>query len=94
VTSIRDRVSRYVSKDYPAQLQDASRLLARQKPITTGDGEPEVLRDPPMRYTPSTKLKVDCKLPFISNETELEQWLDALRAAAKAELEKGNRISL
>jgi hypothetical protein len=33
-------------------------------------------------------------LPFIATEADLDQWLAALRQAAQAELEKGNRLSL
>ena len=38
--------------------------------------------------------RVKCGLPYIASEADLEQWLDALRDAAKAELKAGNRISL
>jgi hypothetical protein len=39
-------------------------------------------------------LKVNCPLSQITNGQELQQWLDALRASAQAELELGHRISL
>jgi hypothetical protein len=37
---------------------------------------------------------VNCPLSQITNSAELQQWLDALRAAAQAELDQGHRISL
>jgi hypothetical protein len=39
-------------------------------------------------------LRPECSLPYIASETDLDQWLAALRTAAQAELVKGNRISL
>jgi hypothetical protein len=37
---------------------------------------------------------VHCPLSQITNSTELQQWLDALRLAVQAELDQGHRISL
>jgi hypothetical protein len=37
---------------------------------------------------------VNCPLSQITNHVELQQWLDALRAAAQVELDQGHRISL
>jgi hypothetical protein len=45
-------------------------------------------------YTPASKLRPQCSLPYIATESELDAWLNALRAAALAELNAGNRISL
>jgi hypothetical protein len=93
VTGIRDRLHRYVTGEYPAQLALASKLAAPVTvPVGGGDTPPEPT--PEVRYRPASSLRVSCGLPYISNEEELEQWLDALREAARAELEKGNRISL
>ena len=39
-------------------------------------------------------LRPQCSLAYITTESDLDQWLAALRTAAQAELEKGNRISL
>lgn len=47
-----------------------------------------------IQYIPASSLQVSCGLPYISTEAELEQWLESLRTAARAELEKGNRLSL
>jgi hypothetical protein len=33
-------------------------------------------------------------LPFLATEADLDQWIAALRKAAKAELKKGNRLNL
>ena len=49
---------------------------------------------PPIRYTSATSLRPQCSLAYITTESDLDQWLAALRTAAQAELEKGNRISL
>ena len=90
VTGIRDRLSRYLTQDYPAQLALAAKLAA--PPAKTG-GQPGD-KTPPIRYTPATSLRPQCELPFIATEADLEQWLAALRTTAQAELKKGNRISL
>jgi hypothetical protein len=94
VTGIRDRVRRYASHEYPAQLALASRLATPALvPVGgSGGGEPEPVLE--VRYMPSTRLKAQCGLPYIATESELDQWLGALRVAAKAELDQGNRISL
>ena len=90
VTGIRDRLSRYLTQDYPAQLA----LLARLAAPPTKPGDQPGDKTPPVRYTPATSLRPQCALPFIATEADLEQWLAALRTAAQAELAKGNRISL
>ncbi len=90
VTGIRDRLSRYLTHDYPAQLALAAKLAA--PPAKTG-GQPGD-KTPPVRYTPATSLRPQCDLPFIATEADLDQWLAALRTAAQAELKNGNRISL
>jgi len=90
VTGIRDRLQRYLTQDYPAQLALLARLAA--PPAKTG-GQPGD-KTPPVRYTPATSLRPQCDLPFIATEADLDQWIAALRTAARAELKKGNRISL
>jgi hypothetical protein len=90
VTGIRDRLQRYLTQDYPAQLALLARLAA---PPAKAGGQPGD-KTPPVRYTPATSLRAQCDLPFIATEADLDQWLAALRTAAQAELEKGNRISL
>lgn len=94
VTGIRDRLQRYLTQDYPAQLAQASRLAAAipTPPANPGDKTPPP--PPPVRYTSATSLRPQCSLPYIASESDLDQWLAALRTAAQAELEKGNRISL
>lgn len=94
VTGIRDRLQRYLTQDYPAQLALASRLAtpAPVPPSKLGEKTPPLA--PPVRYTSATSLRPQCSLPYIASETDLDQWLAALRTAAQAELEKGNRISL
>ena len=94
VTGIRDRLRRYATQDYPAQLALASSLATPATHLNETDGgKPDSTR-PSIKYTPATSLRSDCKLPFIATESDLDQWLAALRMAARAELEKGNRISL
>jgi hypothetical protein len=93
VTGIRDRAQRYLTEDYPSQLALVSRLAAAAAaPVGTDDTPPPP--PPPIHYTPSSQLEVKCGLPYISSVAELEEWLAALRIAAKAELDRGHRISL
>lgn len=92
VSGIRDRRRRYVDVEYAAQLATASRLAAAAQPRTpTSIDEPPA---PAVEYVPSARLRPACALPYVSTEAELDEWLAALRTAAKAELDKGNRISL
>ena len=93
VTGIRDRLQRYLTQDYPAQLALTSRLAAPAPPPGK-PGDRTAPPTPPVRYTSATSLRPQCGLPYIASESDLEQWLAALRSAAQAELQKGNRISL
>jgi energy-coupling factor transporter ATP-binding protein EcfA2 len=95
VTAIRDRLNRYRTQDYPAQLALLAHLAAppptKQDPGTGGSSK----SDTPMpAYIPASALRPDCSLPFIGSEADLDQWLAALRTEAAKELKKGNRISL
>ncbi len=91
VTSIRDRLQRYTSQEYNSQLTLASRLAAKagQPPGVGGGPIP-----PPVNYITVNDLRPQCELSYIATQTDLKQWLEALRVAAEGELSKGNRISL
>jgi hypothetical protein len=78
------RVSRYRNDEVPKQLQRMAALVAPPDRPT-----PELIK-----VVPASALKVNCPLSQITNSQELQQWLDALRASAQAELEQGHRISL
>jgi hypothetical protein len=77
------RVARYCQREYPAQLQRLASLAA-----------PNEVDEPPIPVIPTSSLKVSCSLGQITNSQELQQWLEALRLAAQAELDAGHRISL
>jgi len=96
ISAIRDRLARYTSTDYPAQLTLLNRLatptpLPGDYPGTTG-GKPPKVTEP--RFIPATSLKVECDLPYVTTEEDLDRWLAALRKIALAEIKKGVRISL
>jgi hypothetical protein len=95
VTAIRDRLNRYRTQDYPAQLALLAHVAAtppgKQDP---GTGGPSKSDAPVPTYIPASALQPDCSLPFIGSEADLDQWLAALRTEAAKELKKGNRISL
>jgi len=78
------RLNRYRSDEVPKQLQRMAALAAPK------DAPPP----PVITVVAASALKVSCPLSQITNEAELGQWLDALRAAAQAELDQGHRISL
>ena len=93
VTGIRDRLQRYTNQEYPMQIALAARLLAPRQKRSDGDRlttQPE----PSVEYTPASNLRPKCDLLYIANRADLEEWLAALRDAAEAELDKGNRITL
>jgi hypothetical protein len=96
ISAIRDRLTRYTSRDYPAQLALLNRLatptpLPGDYPGNTGGEPPRVAEQ---RYIPATSLKADCGLPYITTEADIDRWLAALRKIALAEINKGARISL
>jgi hypothetical protein len=96
VSGIRDRIQRYITQDYPAQLALAAKLAVRVVP-QPAPGTPGAVPAPaptPIVYTTAASLRPKCSLPYIATSAELEEWLNALREAAKAELAKGKRISL
>jgi hypothetical protein len=78
------RVNRYRTEDVPKQLQ---RMAALAAPADTPTAAP-------ITVVAASALKVNCPLSQITNSQELQQWLDALRAAAQSELDQGHRISL
>ena len=78
------RLNRYRSDEVPKQLQ---RMAALATP-------PEIGPAAPVTVVAASALKVHCPLSQITNSTELQQWLDALRLAVQAELDQGHRISL
>ncbi len=78
------RVNRYRAEEVPKQLQ---RMAALAAPADTSTAAP-------ITVVAASALKVDCPLSQITNSQELQQWLDALRASAQAELDQGHRISL
>jgi hypothetical protein len=104
VSGIRDRVQRYVNQEYPTQVALADRLVAPPPPPRPAappvagqpprNPIPEPIAPPAVAYIPASSLQAKCSLPYISTAAELDQWLDALRAAAEDELNKGNRITL
>lgn len=94
VSTIRDRVNRYRTQDYPAQLAHAAKLAApAPAPAPSGGGEPKPGPKATV-YIPSSSLRAKCGLPFIASDPDLDQWLSSLRKSALEELSKGNRISL
>ena len=78
------RVNRYRTDEVPKQLQ---RMAALAAPADTPTAAP-------ITVVAASALKVNCPLSQISNEAELQQWLEALARAARKELEQGPRISL
>ena len=93
VTAIRDRVNRYRNSDYPAQLELAASLAAPPPTPTTTGGKPTPTPPAPT-YVPATSLRTKCKLPFLSTEPEIDEWLAALRESAVTEIQQGKRLSL
>jgi hypothetical protein len=95
VSTIRDRLARYTSEDYPAQLALLNRLAAPPVPFDEPGipgGEPPRVAE--QRYIPASSLKADCGLPYVATEADIDRWLEALRKAAIIEIKKGTRISL
>lgn len=78
------RVNRYRAEEVPKQLQRMAALAAPKDAPT----------HPVFKVVAASSLKVSCPLSQITTTAELQQWLDALRAAAQAELDQGHRISL
>lgn len=89
LTTIRDRLNRYRTQDYPDQLALAAQLVA-----AIGDNGDSKEDTPPPTYIPASSLTPHCPLPYLQTEAEVDQWLKALREAALKELKQGKRISL
>lgn len=77
------RLDRFQKADVPALLQRVAALAA-----------PADAPGPPIKVVTALSLKPDFPLGQITNSGELQQWLEALRVAAQAELDAGHRISL
>jgi hypothetical protein len=48
----------------------------------------------PVNYVTASSLRPKFQRPYIATKEDLEDWLNALRAAIQDELDKGRRISL
>jgi len=94
MTFIRDRIQRYITSDYPAQLALAEQLVTAKSAPAPTTGETPVPAQLISKYTPVSSLRAECELSSIDTTEQLEEYLKALRLAAQAELDKGNRISL
>jgi hypothetical protein len=88
VAVIRARVGRYAAQEYPAQLALAAQLGTTRN-SAAGDAPQAAIT-----YIPASGLRPKCDLPYLASTADLDQWLTALRTAAQAELNKGNRITL
>jgi hypothetical protein len=96
IPAIRDRISRYTSQDFPAQLALAAGYAASLTPKPKGkptDGV-EAPAPQPVAYVSASSLRVSTGLSYIATEADVDQWLAALRKAALAEIKNGKRISL
>jgi hypothetical protein len=91
---IRDRLNRYNTQEYPAQLA----LVSSQQAYTPGG--PSASESTPAKdqaeptYIPVTRLRPKCALPYLASEDDVEVWIESLRKTALEEVLKGNRISL
>lgn len=97
VASVHQRVQRYGADEYPAQLALVARLAIpapKAARLPTGGTAPVRTPAPPVKYTASTSLRPKCKLAYIATKADLDEWLEALREAAQAELDHGHRITL
>ena len=74
-------INRYKEKGKPLQLAMIDKLL---NPKDSSEGD----------VVPSSMIKTTCKLSRIKDLGDLDEWINALRLAAKKELDKGNSISL
>ena len=80
-------INRYKEKGKPSQLAMIDKLL------NPGDSSEGVLPKT-INVVPSSMIKTTCKLSRIKDLGDLDEWINALRVAAKKELDKGNSISL
>jgi hypothetical protein len=95
VTGIRDRLQRYVSREYPEQLTHAARLaVPPAAPITADGSSAPNPAAPAVEYISASRLKPDTTTSVIATEVDLDMWLSALRAAALTELMQGKRITI
>jgi hypothetical protein len=93
VTAIRDRINRYRQTDYPAQLALAADIASPPPKPTQGEGNPAPIPQA-LTYVPASSLRTKCRLPFLSTEADVDEWLAALRESAVIEIKQGKRLSL
>jgi hypothetical protein len=95
VSVVRDRLNRYTTRHYPAQLTLLAQLAAEEANRGKKDDAKGVVPPPTViQYVPAASLRPACSFSYVANAEQLDQWLAALRAVAQDELAKGNRISL
>jgi hypothetical protein len=94
VSGVRDRLTRYTTREYPAQLTLLAQVASQEAASRRRDRGEDVPMPAPIQYTPAASLRPACSFSYVANVDQLDQWLEALRAVAKDELAKGHRISL
>ncbi len=97
---INDRFSRFESYDYP---QLASRIkdwgeVGEKSPLTLPKDQPIGPKTPPV-LKPKTvvtvsvsRVKPQYRKSFLENTKDVEEYIEAFKAALLAELEKGNSL--
>ncbi|MBL8028670.1 MAG: BREX system P-loop protein BrxC [Fibrobacteres bacterium] len=93
VVTIKEKVSRYIQSEYPAQLAMAAQM-ASAAPGAKGGTASSSGKETSVKYIPVNTIKIQSKLASITNTAELDEWVADYKRALQSELTRGNRISL
>lgn len=106
IAVIRDTLRRFEEKDYQRLL---SQMTAWAQPVETpgpgpGDGDkpkpdvppkkPQDKPKPPIEYVTSRSVKVSFEKAWLADETDVDSYLESMREALLAEIQKGKRIHI
>ena len=93
ISTIREKKNAFEEKGYP---QIVSRMMGMKPPEDheIKDGIIGIVIPPPMEYVMMRSLRVEFEKPWLLNEQDAEDYLNALKQILIAEIKKGKRIQL
>ena len=88
IAVIREKVNSFKSSQYPALLGQ----ITAQKPKPTSDRNSDGPGDKPPEYVQAANIRVDFNKPYLTDETDVDAYVDRLRETLTKEVRAGKRI--
>ncbi|MBD3725101.1 MAG: hypothetical protein IE890_09475, partial [Arcobacter sp.] len=96
IAVIKDSVRRFEDDTYQQIVIEISRLTAPKEPstaTTTSTDVPKVA-EPKIEYVSSRTLKIDYNKPWLSDENDVENYIELMKKALLKEIKDGKRVQV